>query len=131
MPKIYSLLSGCSSIIDVEKSISSFKEIEELEDAWCDGHELYVSIPGLGPMSFFFPHEIEEKVVETTPKRIGKIKEQLVERTKTFETEERKIKAVIANQNASILDNVRTDFDGLEDDFKFCHVDVDFVHMCY
>ncbi len=126
MPKIYSLLSGCSSIIDVEKSISSFKEIEELEDAWCDGHELYVSIPGLGPMSFFFPHEIEEKVVETTPKRIGKIKEQLVERTKTFETEERKIKAVIANQNASILDNVRTDFDGLEDDFKFCHVDVDY-----
>ena len=126
MPEVYSLLSECSNIIDVEENISNFKSIEGIEDAWSDGHELHVTIPDLGPVSFYFPHDIEEKETENAPIRTtSKIKE-MINLTKSYGTEARKIKAVIANQNASILDNLRTDFDGLEDDFRFCDVDVEY-----
>ena len=59
MPKVANALSDCETISDAESQIDQIKEQQGVEDAWSDGHQLYVKIEEGETFSFHFDHSVE------------------------------------------------------------------------
>lgn len=59
MPKVADALSDCETISDAESQIDQIKEQQGVEDAWSDGHQLYVKIEEGETFSFHFDHSVE------------------------------------------------------------------------
>ena len=59
MPKVADALSDCETISDAEAQIDQIKAKEGVEDAWSDGHQLYVKIEEGETFSFHFDHSVE------------------------------------------------------------------------
>ena len=60
MPEVVSVLSGCENISQAEAQVEQIKEMEGVEDAWSDGHQLYVKIEDCATFNFHFSHQIPD-----------------------------------------------------------------------
>lgn len=57
MTTVLTVTSDCESIDDAEKKLPQIKASEGVEDAWSDGHELFVKINKWETISFHFNHD--------------------------------------------------------------------------
>ena len=100
MNEIVPLLSYCESAEDANNQIYAIKSATGVEDAWCDGAELYVKVKNGFTMSFHFNHDGKDngykevsanRVMNSLNSIIPKLPKQIV-------SNNRKWTAVIANQ---------------------------------
>lgn len=100
MPMVFSALSTCNTIKDVENKLDIIKNTEGVADAWSDGHQLYVAIAEDEVYSFHFEHKADFD--------IGSLVEQINALKTRFasvaEPDGTQLKAVIANQQHNDAD---------------------------
>ncbi len=67
MPKVVNALSDCKTIRDAEVRIEQIMNCDGVEDAWSDGHQLYVKIEEGETFSFHFDHgtQVQNNWVES------------------------------------------------------------------
>lgn len=117
MTKVFPIINNCNTIEDIEDKIDIIKKTEWVNDAWCDGHQLFLSIAEGEIISFNFKHDtfIEEELLN----KIGtQIRAMIPRQSNSIKEDNRKIKAVFANTqhkdesrnyqiyNLKILENV-------------------------
>ena len=97
MPAIFPIIADCDSISDVKSKIDLIKSVNGVEDAWSDGHRLYVTIAEDETYSFYFNHnkDDDDNIFNET---ISRIKTMMPAIKKAVNKNGEKISAVIANQ---------------------------------
>ena len=129
MPTVFNIISDCESIVDVEGKIGQIKNAEGVEDAWSDGHQLYVKIGEGETFSFHFNHDssIDD---DSYAKSASQIRAMLPRLTNVVKENGSQLKAVIANQQhkdedrKSYIDNYYTP---LKKAFNECGIRLDYV----
>lgn len=97
MSSIVPTLSTCETIDDVENKINQIKSAEGVENAWSDGHMLYVSIAEGETFSFHFDHEADLNI-GYYENAAAKLKAMIPPMKTSVKQNGAKLKAVIINQ---------------------------------
>ena len=97
MSSIVPTLSTCETIDDVENKINQIKSAEGVENAWSDGHMLYVSIAEGETFSFHFDHEADLNI-GYYENAAAKLKAMIPPMKTSVKQNDAKLKAVIINQ---------------------------------
>ena len=91
------LLSECESITDVDKVINEIKSAEGVENAWSDGHELFVKIKNWETVSFHFNHDADEDI-EGAKMQINRVRSLLPQLKTVKGVNGEPLSVVVANQ---------------------------------
>lgn len=97
MPEIFNTLSDCHSIEDVLDDIEEIDNTEGVEEAWSDGHQLYVKIAEGEIYSFHFSHDVEFSN-EAIRESLARTRALAPRQTSVAKSKESPLKAVIAIQ---------------------------------
>ena len=62
---VFNILRDNPTLMEVEEHLDEIKSAEGVEDAWSDGHELFVKVKGLGVVPFHFSHGADKEDEET------------------------------------------------------------------
>lgn len=129
MPQVFNVIESSESIKDVESNIDKIKEIEGIVDAWCDSHELHVSLAEGETFSFHFSHDVDmnEDLLEDYTNRVRSIGSRFASIAKMNGSP---LKAVIANQrhyDMRMSTIIQSFTNALINNFKECGISVDYV----
>ena len=103
MPGIFSILADCGNLADAENCIQQFNNLEGVEKAWSDGHQLYVSIKGWEVMPFHFSHDMEEEKEEeeTLSRNLNQLMQKIPQLNTALASSGSELKAAIINQQSN------------------------------
>lgn len=126
MTVLFPIIKSCESIYDIERKIDIIKNVEGIEKAWCDGHQLFVAIAQDAVYSFHFNHDgdlTERNLIA----QIRALKPRLANIVKSDGSQ---LKAVIVNQQHN--DEHRNHFIDeeylpLKNTFLSCGIAADYV----
>lgn len=94
------ILGNCKNIRDAESHLSTIKSAKGVEDAWSDGHELYIKINNWDAIPFHFSHdEVDDE--ESASRSVNVIREMMPLLADIPNQLYRKPRVVIANQQHS------------------------------
>ena len=132
MPKVINTISDCETVKDAETKIFQIKNIDGVEDAWCDGHQLYVKIVNGDIVPFHFSHNFGDVDNINMDLTIKKVKELIPQIKRIIQPNGRKIKAVIANQQHKDetlrkANNITEYFYPLMNFFNSCDIDAKYL----
>lgn len=97
---VLEVLYDNQTLAEAEKYIDEIKNVESVEDAWSDGHELFVKVKGVGVIPFHFSHDTDDEENETifNAKDMKRMKAMLSHAKVNMSQEGKQLRAVIANQ---------------------------------
>lgn len=97
---VLKVLYDNQTLAEAEKYIDEIKNVESVEDAWSDGHELFVKVKGVGVIPFHFSHDTDDEENETifNAKDMKRMKAMLSHAKVNMSQEGKQLRAVIANQ---------------------------------
>ena len=131
MPEVANALSECENIHDAENQLNQIKGKDGVEDAWSDGHKLYVKIDEGETFSFHFNHGAQVEVGETRSVDYAGLARSFISSAKrTGVTNNEGIKVVVANQQYHDEERSETRRDFIEplvDAFINCGIHADYV----
>ena len=122
MPKVFSAISECEKIADVDDKIEQIKNAEGVANAWSDGHKLYVSLSEGETFSFHFNHDIDVDL-NSINNAASEVR-SLIPRLEAIKQNNQKLKVVIANQQDKDEKNAGriTMFENLISDLEKCGI---------
>ncbi len=97
MPSVFSTISDCETIDDVEKKLDIIKNTEGVADAWSDGHILHVAIAQDEVYSFHFDHD-KDLDKDDFVNMANQVKASLPQMKTAIKQDGTRLKVVIANQ---------------------------------
>ena len=122
-------LSDCETIDEAEKMLNQIKAADGVEDAWSDGHELYVKVNNWETISFHFNHD-DNEVMEETENAVRNIREKIPQLSKIVREDGHQPKVVIANQqhyDEAVSGYINKYYKPLLEDFKACGFDTCYI----
>ena len=115
------LLSNCKSIKDAEEMMERFKNLDEVENVWSNGHSLNIKIKDWETISFLFNHGLKKRTeslaqsLDLVQPKVSLAMTQMMEKNKMP-------KIVIVNQTHNNMDDeyqiYKKYFDSLINDLK-------------
>ena len=123
-------LSECESIGEAEKMLGQIKATSGVEDAWSDGHELFVKINNWETISFHFNHD-DQELLNKEENFARRIREMIPQLTKEFGRNDRRPRVVIANQRHYedwLRPAYETKYKPLLEDFAACGFDTCYLN---
>lgn len=125
IPQVISSISECTTIADAEQQIGAIKAISGVEDAWSDGHKLYVKIDEGEVFSFHFSHFSYQKMGNMA---ISQIISMLSPMKSIIKTDGTPLKVAIVNQQDKDEDRDYSNlFNALTEQFALCGIKVDYL----
>ena len=127
MPTVFTLIEECETVSDVQSKIEQIKNIEGVQDAWCDGHQLFVAIAQDEVYSFHFSHGLDMSSMSET---IAKMKAQKPRLANIHKSDGSQIKVAIANQihkDEKFNKEKTIFFTPLKELLEECNIDVKYI----
>ncbi|MBR6264540.1 MAG: hypothetical protein IKR05_15190 [Prevotella sp.] len=131
MTVVFNVLSNNPTLADVIKHIDEIKKSEGVDNAWSDGHQLFVKVKGFDVVPFHFSHD--SILNEDLNLRIKKEKNSKKSPHSSFEyisSTGKPLRAVIANQthfDYEFSNNVENYYNLLQSYFDDCNIMVDYI----
>lgn len=97
MTTVLTVTSDCESIDDAENKLSQIKASEGVEDAWSDGHELFVKINKWETISFHFNHDVDDVAYENGSSSFENMRKMIPQLRRVIK-DGHQPKVVVANQ---------------------------------
>ncbi len=123
------ILADCETIGDVNRKISQIKSAPGVENAWSDGHDLFIKINNWETVSFHFNHD-DVADLEETKHAISSVRSFIPKLKKVLGTNGKPLSVVIANQQHYDTDRTKIVNDYLKPllkDFAACGFDTTYV----
>ena len=95
MSTLLPVLEECQTVEAAEQLLEQINDIKGVEKAWSDGHQLYIKINKWETISFHFNHYDASK---TNARSVNRIREIIPQLKKLVDTNGKKPRIVIANQ---------------------------------